>query len=134
MPSKDRCEDPQQDCRYERRVVARRLPARLAGVRYVAASSGWVSGALFLITPDDPATIRGVAIDIPKQNVIFEFGLFVAALGRERIALCRYGSAHLDSDFGGFVHIPMGRYPGAGNGWPVTGAVERSLARWVKTL
>jgi len=92
------------------------------------------SGALFLITPDDSAVIRGVAQNIPRQNVIFEFGLFVASLGRERVALCRYDSTFLDSDFGGFVHIPMGRYPGHRNGWPLTKKLETELAKWIKTL
>jgi hypothetical protein len=40
--------------------------------------------AAFLLTPDDAITSRGKSTKGPRDNVIFEFGLFLGWLGQER--------------------------------------------------
>lgn len=40
--------------------------------------------AVFLLTPDDTTTSRGRRKVTPRDNVIFELGLFMGAIGRER--------------------------------------------------
>src|SRR5204862_1639116 len=40
--------------------------------------------AILLLTPDDFANKRGERIIIPRDNVIFELGLFMGALGKDR--------------------------------------------------
>lgn len=48
-----------------------------------------VDFALFIATPDDKVHSRTVEYMAPRDNVIFELGLFVARLGRERAFLLR---------------------------------------------
>lgn len=40
--------------------------------------------AILVLTPDDLTTKRGQRKSIPRDNVVFEIGLFMGALGRER--------------------------------------------------
>lgn len=69
-----------------------------------------VSGALFVVSPDDKSFIRGEEVMIPRANVIFEYGYLVAKLTRYRVALCCYSGAELPSDFNGLTYIPMGDF------------------------
>jgi hypothetical protein len=39
--------------------------------------------AVFVFAPDDRATIRGQVVSVVRDNVLFEFGLFNGALGRD---------------------------------------------------
>src|SRR5438874_7893646 len=43
--------------------------------------------AIFVMTPDDEANVRGEAFSIPRDNVIYELGLFSGAVGPERCFL-----------------------------------------------
>ncbi len=64
-------------------------------------------GAVFVATPDDESVIRGKTIKSPRANVLLEFGLVAGRLGRNSIALCRYGEAELPSDLKGLTIIEM---------------------------
>jgi predicted nucleotide-binding protein len=70
--------------------------------------------AVVLMTPDDhggkatePTNPRA------RQNVVFELGFFIGALGPERVAAIIRGDIERPSDFDGVVYIPFD----AGNGW-----------------
>lgn len=41
--------------------------------------------AVLILTPDDERKMRGTVDDIPRDNVIFELGLFIGALGRDHV-------------------------------------------------
>jgi hypothetical protein len=69
-----------------------------------------VAGAVFLATPDDDSVIRDQRVRTPRANVLFEYGYLSAMLTRSRVALCRYASAELPSDFAGVTYVPMGAF------------------------
>jgi predicted nucleotide-binding protein len=40
--------------------------------------------AILVFGPDDKVTTRGAVLDAPRDNVVFELGLFMGGLGRKR--------------------------------------------------
>jgi predicted nucleotide-binding protein len=73
----------------------------------VAADIGF---AIVLMTPDDIGGIRdGCSEQKPRarQNVIFELGFFIGALGPERVAALIGNDVERPSDFEGVVYIPI---------------------------
>ncbi len=61
---------------------------------------------LFLLEPDDIVTSRGSVADVPRDNVIFELGLFMSQLGTKRVlAMAPRGRVRLLSDINGFKPI-----------------------------
>ncbi|HXG98321.1 MAG TPA: nucleotide-binding protein, partial [Gemmatimonadales bacterium] len=62
--------------------------------------------AVFVLTADDVATIRGASVSIARDNVIFELGLFIGKLGKNRcfFVIPRGGDAlHLPTDLVGLT-------------------------------
>ena len=59
--------------------------------------------AVFILSPDDVLTLRGETSKVPRDNVIFEMGLFIGALGRKCIFLITPNKrdSQLPSDMGG---------------------------------
>jgi predicted nucleotide-binding protein len=78
--------------------------------------------AVVLLTPDD----LGKAVDDDeelaraRQNVIFELGYLVGALGRGKACLLRKGDVEIPSDLYGVVYTTMD----SGNGWKLELARE----------
>ncbi|WP_221076283.1 TIR domain-containing protein [Agarivorans aestuarii] len=62
--------------------------------------SSTVDFALFIFAPDDIATIRSRKEHIVRDNVLFEMGLFIGAIGKERsfILKPRDAEMHLPTD------------------------------------
>lgn len=61
--------------------------------------------AILVATNDDTITTRGTEGAAVRDNIIFEFGLFVGALGRERVYLLSVGDAKLPSDLSGLTRL-----------------------------
>lgn len=63
--------------------------------------------AVLVATPDDVTESRGTSAASPRDNVIFELGLFMGALGVERVFILRpAGETRLPSDLAGLTHLP----------------------------
>lgn len=80
--------------------------------------------AVVLLTPDDDGAKHGVGTLSPRarQNVVFELGLFIGLLGRDRVAALNDTSIELPTDFSGVAYIPVN-----GESWQI------ELARELKT-
>lgn len=61
--------------------------------------------AALVLTPDDLLTTRGESGNAPRDNVVFEAGLFMGALGRKRVFLvaCRDDDLDLPTDLAGIT-------------------------------
>ena len=61
--------------------------------------------AILVLTPDDLSYKRGKELKTPRDNVLFELGLFMGALGRDRtfVVCAPDDSLELPSDFAGFT-------------------------------
>jgi predicted nucleotide-binding protein len=59
--------------------------------------------AILVLTPDDLTTKRGKTENSPRDNVLFETGLFMGALGREKtfMVYCRDEAIDLPTDLAG---------------------------------
>ena len=66
----------------------------------LVAKSSSVDFALFIFAPDDIATIRERKEHVVRDNVLFEMGLFIGAIGKERsfILKPRNQEMHLPTD------------------------------------
>lgn len=70
-----------------------------------------VAFAIVLMTPDDVGRAAS-ASDMKhraRQNVVFELGFFIGALGPERVAAMVNGDIERPSDFDGVLYIPLGK-------------------------
>jgi predicted nucleotide-binding protein len=71
-----------------------------------------VGFAVVLMTPDDVggkalAHTTGPVLPRARQNVVFELGFFIGALGSERVAAMVKGEIERPSDFDGVVYISL---------------------------
>ena len=71
--------------------------------------------ALFVFSPDDKVTSRSADSDAPRDNVVFEMGMFLGVLGRERTMMIHEHGLPLKipSDLLGITPVTYVRHPGA---------------------
>jgi predicted nucleotide-binding protein len=68
------------------------------------------SFAVVLLTGDDEGRLRGSTGDLAprgRQNVIFELGVFIGALGRSNVVVLMDDGVEKPSDIGGLVYISL---------------------------
>jgi predicted nucleotide-binding protein len=66
--------------------------------------------AVLIFTADDEARIRGASQSVARDNVVFELGLAVGALGLERSILMRAEDvSHVLTDWEGITVVPLRR-------------------------
>jgi hypothetical protein len=63
-------------------------------------------GAIMLLTKDDNL-IGEENYAAPRDNVIFEMGMFMEAKGRERVLVVREEGAKMPADIGGGIYLPL---------------------------
>lgn len=91
---------------------------------------------IFVFSPDDVLKIRGKESSSVRDNVLFEMGLFVGRLGRERVFFILPDSVdiHIPSDL---IGITPGRYDPArsdGSMQAATGPVSHKIRIQIKSL
>ncbi len=59
--------------------------------------------AILILTPDDCLISKGELYDTPRDNLIFEEGLFLGRFGRNRTFIIRENSVKIPSDFFGIT-------------------------------
>lgn len=94
-------------------------------------------GALVVATADDQVTSRNKETPAPRDNLVFEFGLFVAVFGRRRALLLVEAEAgvKVPTDVAGLTYLPFQRTSVAGEGLESAAAEIRRLAkRWKDSL
>jgi predicted nucleotide-binding protein len=64
-----------------------------------------VDAAIFICSADDKTWYRGKKVGKPRDNVIFEHGLFSGKLDRKKSIIVRYGNVKLPNDLDGVTFI-----------------------------
>lgn len=67
-----------------------------------------VDGVVIVASPDDKTQKKGGECLTVRDNVIFEYGYFESALGRNRVAIALFDKAELPTDLGGLTVVKMG--------------------------
>lgn len=86
--------------------------------------------AIFVFAPDDQVTIRGEVHPVVRDNVLFELGLFIGALGRDRSFIVQ-SSEHqmrLPSDLDGLTILHYDSRRSDGNLRRALGPVTTNIA------
>jgi hypothetical protein len=82
--------------------------------------------AVLVLTPDDMIVSRGQEKATARDNVLFELGLFMGALGRERTFVVRTSpEVKLPSDFAGITYADVEQRASPNTEAAVTGAVRK---------
>jgi predicted nucleotide-binding protein len=91
-------------------VVLQNLPSAGQTIIEKLESCSDVTFACVLLTPDDEGNPSGKGDKRQfraRQNVVLELGMFLAKLGRKRVAILHKGSLELPSDINGLLYIPF---------------------------
>lgn len=91
-----------------------------------------VDGAVFLFARDDRTIKRGSAQEVTRDNVLFEYGLFLGRLGRDRVRRILVGRPGEPDDLKGLTTLRIPE-PGASDKGALPRA-ERALAEWLGKL
>jgi hypothetical protein len=85
-----------------------------------------VNAALFLLMSDDRLWYRGQELSQPRDNVLFEYGLFTGALGRSRCVVLTQAGTKLATDLAGLntIQVEPGNWLGA----------RRQLKNWLGSI
>ncbi|HZF51970.1 MAG TPA: nucleotide-binding protein [Polyangiaceae bacterium] len=83
-------------------------------------------GGIFLFSKDDELVSGDAAHAAPRDNVVFEAGFFMHAVGRERTLIIREEGTKMPADIGGGIYLPL---QDRNN----TSTIETQLRRFIET-
>ncbi len=83
-------------------------------------------GGVFLFTGDDEFVVGNSAHAAPRDNVVFEAGYFMHAVGRERTLIIRESNAKMPADVGGGIYLELADRKD-------TSTIETGLRRFIET-
>jgi len=83
-------------------------------------------GGVFLFTKDDEIVAGDTTNAAPRDNVVFEAGYFMHAVGRERTLIIRETTAKMPADLGGGLYSPLSNRR-------KTSAIETDLRKFLET-
>lgn len=92
--------------------------------------------AILVVTPDDTREMRGASSSVPRDNVIFELGLYMGAIGRERTFVVKpmHQSIALPSDLLGLTCAEYDDNRSDGNWSSAVGGASTQLLDAMKKL
>jgi hypothetical protein len=86
----------------------RTFPAGATTLQRLSALNGRLDAAVLVFTGDDNVEYRNVVSGAPRDNVVFEYGLFCGILGSpQRVLIARYGTPRIPSDLGGIIYASL---------------------------
>jgi hypothetical protein len=91
-----------------------------------------VDGAIFIFAEDDRVKVRGKGKRQPRDNVVFEYGLFLGTLGVESVLLVRVGKPKIADDLKEVLLIDLPK-PGV-KGESSEGSARERIETWAKRL
>ncbi len=83
------------------------------------------SGGIFLFTKDDELLNGTENAAAPRDNVVFEAGMFIQAKGKERVLIIREAGAKMPADLGGDIYLQL-------NDSESTQMIENSLRKFIR--
>jgi Predicted nucleotide-binding protein containing TIR-like domain len=81
------------------------FPAADATIDSLLRLSETVDAALFVFAPDDAVDVRGASGRQPRDNVLLEYGMFLARLGKRNVSIYLKGDARIPEDVKGVTDI-----------------------------
>ena len=70
-----------------------------------------IKASVFIYSEDDKTWHRGNMQNVPRDNVVFEHGLFTGILGRTKAITIKVGNVKIPSDLHGLTCIDYGKSP-----------------------
>ena len=93
--------------------------------------SSEVMAAVIVMTGDDQVESKGVSTQAPRDNLVFEAGMFIAQLGPEKVLLLRETDSKWPSDLSGVGAKEFSRALGKAATELTARQVGREIAEWV---
>jgi len=94
-----------------------------------------VNAAILLITPEAAAiNNKGTEIVVPNMNVLFEFGFFYSAFGKDKVSIVKYSNVTLPSDLSGYIHIAGSKFFKHNGSVAIGKKTKQDFNKWINNM